>query len=380
VHAQSDHIEDDSSSGVHAAPDEAPRRVHVAWVAADATLRRLGWSLQSAAVGLIDEPFDLTLLCPPETEAHGLPSPPMSVVSYRRPRLGLFASRWAESLAARLRSAGVEVFHALDVEAAALTRKLARLMDRPYLVSSYATGDGRRLGTLDSLAAGVLAASAPIREELLVHHVAPVEKVHLVRPGVYTAKGATCFRNADLCASIVAGGLSTRRAGQTVLKSFAELTKREHECVFFLIGSFHHEKTLRADADALHLRQQLTFVDSLPAWQLRDVFREADVYVSPAPGRWMDTNSLLAMAAGVPVVAAPNSAADFLVDEQTCLLFKPNRSADLTSKLASIISDPEAARRTATAALEHLRENHSPAQMVSLLADIYRRAAEGKPL
>jgi len=83
---------------------------------------------------------------------------------------------------------------------------------------------------------------------------------------------------------------------------------------------------------------------------------------------------LLAMAAGIQVLAGDDGAADFLIDGQTTLRFRRGDAADLTAKLASLMDDRAMATRLAEGALAHLRAHHSPAGVVGALTRIYRKA------
>jgi glycosyltransferase involved in cell wall biosynthesis len=146
--------------------------------------------------------------------------------------------------------------------------------------------------------------------------------------------------------------------------------------VFFLIGGGKAEPRIREAADKMNLRSRLTFVDRQVASQLQGILKSADIYISPRNTPHVDLTSLLAMAAGDPVLAARSQADDFFIDGRTALTFNAGNAAELTVKLASILEDRQAGAALADSALEYLREHHSAAQMVSAVAGIYRRAVE----
>ena len=225
----------------------------------------------------------------------------------------------------------------------------------------------------------VLAASAPILKDLRRHHVASAQNMHLVRPGVYQVKHATCFIEPQYSITIVAGGsLDDYAAMASVIRSFADISTRKYDCAFFIIGNGHHERPLRLLAERLSLQHQLTFADRQPTAQLPGIFKAADIFISPSPPRRLDVHALLAMAAGVPVLSGGEGAGDFLRDGQTAMLYRKNDSAALTAKLLSLLEDRARTRSLAENALAYLRENHSPAHMVGELAKIYRQALAEK--
>ena len=233
------------------------------------------------------------------------------------------------------------------------------------------------MGTLDDRAAAVLAACEPIRTSLLEGHVAAVEKMHLLRPGVYHVRHTTLFEDPEHSTAIVAGGrLDEVEPFEAVLRTFAEIRKREYDCVFFLIGSGRCEKALRRKAEELGLNESLTFVDWRMPTQLAGVLKGADIYISPVPLRSFDMRALLAMAAGDPVMAAVGGCSDFLADGKTALLFRQGDSAELTLKLVSLLDDHASARAMAESALTFVREHYSPAGMVGAMTGLYRALAE----
>jgi glycosyltransferase involved in cell wall biosynthesis len=368
----------DSSAAAAAEPAPGPPPIRVAWVAGPRTIDRFARTLRPLAIGLLDEVVHLAVVCPDGTETEVLPIPPIRTVGFARPKWWTSAVRLAETVAARLRPHKVQVLHALDADAAPLTARLAELIDRPYVLSAHALGDGRRVRHLRGPLAAVLAGSEPIGEAL--RRRAPADRtVHLLRPGVHQVRHATCFNDPQHSLSIVVSGpLDDRDAYMAALHSFAELLARHYDCAFFVIGAGPAEKALRAVADRLDLRRDLTFAEPKSAWQMAGLFKSADLYIAPAARDELDIDCLLAMAAGVPVLAAGGGAADFLRDGQTALLYARADAAELTMKLLGMLEDRAAARDLAEGALDYLRRHHSPAAMVAALADIYRRVvAEG---
>jgi len=363
-------------SAVSPARQESPRRIRVAWLSGSETLRRFGRTLQPVAIGLMDEMVDLVALCPHGADVRELPSPPLEIIRYARPRWWSFGKTTVEFLTAEIRKRKIELLHALEASTADLARLLARSAGIDYIVSTYSLGRRRRLGRLDGHASAVLAASESIRQELLKHHVVAAENIHLVRPGVYQVRRPTCFSESQHSIAIITGGQLDRfEAFEAVLRSFAELRARNYPCVFFVLGGGRAERQLRIHAEKLTLREELTFADCLPVGELTGIFKAADVYVSPVPRGHIDMYCLLAMAAGIPVLAAAGGAADFLHDGRTAILFTEGDSAELTTKLMALLDDRDSATALAASALEYIRRHHSPAEMVANLVGIYRHAA-----
>jgi glycosyltransferase involved in cell wall biosynthesis len=159
-----------------------------------------------------------------------------------------------------------------------------------------------------------------------------------------------------------------------VITAFSRLRDRKYDCVFFILGNGKVEKRLRASAERMGIRHELTFVDRQPARSLPAIFKAADIYVSPVANRFLDVPCLLAMAGGVPVLAATEGASEFLSDRQIVTRFKACDASDLAAKLINLMDDHAEAKAVADRALGYLRTHHSPAAAVAALTAIYRTA------
>ena len=155
--------------------------------------------------------------------------------------------------------------------------------------------------------------------------------------------------------------------------AFAELRKRNYDCVFALIGLGNQERRLRRYVRKLGLERYVTFADRESSSHLADIMSAADIYISPDADANIDLGSLIAMAAGVPVFAGRDKE-DFIVDDLTALTFNPLSARQLADKIALLLDDHSKARSLAEAALTYTREHHSPAKMVSNTVEVYRRA------
>lgn len=358
-------------------PAPPPRPVRVGWVAGKNTFTEIGRVLGPLAIGLLDEVIRPTLFIPERSDQRELPTVPLAVVTYSRLQWLVFRTKTLAFLADEIHDAQLGLLHALDAGAASLTRQLAEAANLPYTVSCYSLGDSRLLGKLDQNCQAVLAATDPIRHELLAARVADPSRIVLVRPGVYQVHHPTCYNDQGKSIAVVAGGpMDDLTAYEAMLRAFAEVRSRNFDCVFFVIGNGKAEPRIREAAEKLNLRAALTFVDRQEATQLQGILKSADVYVSPQASPQVDLNALLAMAAGDPVLAARAQVDDFFIEGRTALMFNEGNAAELTVKLASILEDRLAGTAIADSALEYLREHHSAAQMVAAIAGIYRCAVE----
>lgn len=331
-------------------------------------------TIRPLALGLIDEMTELVAVCPQDARIDGLPSPPVAILRYGRARWP-FGRRRIAALAGELGKGGTALLHSLDAGAAGLTGRLARLTGLGYMVSCYSLAEVAALPRRDECLRAVLGASEPICRRLQAKRRLYGDRIRLLRPGVYQAPRATCFSRAAHSTAIVAGGpMNVSEPLETAIRAFRSLDERGYDCAFFVIGSGAADRQLRACTAKLGLLGKLTFVDQKDAWQLPGIFKAADVYVSTRTGGNVDFHSLLAMAGGIPVLAAEAGASDFLTDGETAVIFKPRDAKDLATKLAALLDDHAAAGSLVDKALAHLRANHSLPGMIAALTDIYRRA------
>jgi len=351
-----------------------------AWIAGAETLELFGGTLRTLAVGLVDEMVDV-VVCAPSPGGQGRRYAwPHELLAYDAPRWWRPWRATAGALAETLRVRKPDVLVALDGSVAGLTRAVSDATGLACLLSCSSLGDVRRVREAAGHGTVVLAASEPIRAALVAQGGCDREKVHVMRPGVYHVAKPGCFRDGGRSVAIIAGGdMDDFAAFEAVLLSFAELVARRYDGVFFLVGTGRAERRLRRRAEQLGLLGQLTFTDCRPLEQLSGVLKAADVYIAPARTAGLDIRPLLAMAAGVPVLAAAKAGADdFLHEGETAVLFERANAAELTVHLANLLDEPDSARALADSALDYVHRNHSPAVNVTAMAHFCRQAVRAR--
>jgi len=354
-----------------------PKPIRVAWLAGPETFSRIGRILQPLAVGLMDELVGVSIFLPERADEREIPMLPIDMVRFSRTGWRIFRTRTVAQLATEITNRQIGLLHALDASAAEQAMRLSRATGLGYVVSSYSLLDAEKLGPLDGQLAAVLPAGDAIAQALQQRRVAPPERIHLVRPGVYQVSRPTGFPDATRSVAVVAGGqMDDFAAYEALLTTMNELRLRNFDCQFFIIANGKAETRVRAAAEQMGLHPRLTFIDRQPAMQLQGILKSTDIYISPVTTPQLDVGALLAMAAGDPVLAPASSQDDFLVDDQTAVRFQPGNAADLTQKLIAVLEDRARATALATGALDHLRKHHSPAGMVNRVATIYRQAVE----
>lgn len=346
----------------------------VAWISTAQTWDALSSVLHTLAVGLMDEVFSVVGLCPDVVADRALPSPPMEVVRYTKSRWFPLRGKELDTLCQELSKRKVQVLHSLDLAAADLTSRISERLGVPFVVSCYLADEGRKLMRLHREPLGILAASQQLRDALSRQHFFRQELIHTVPLGVHQVTKATCFVDKDAKpALIVNAELNRLHEYEPILRAFADVHHQGIECMVFWVGSGPAEWKIRRRAHDLGLDEMVTFVEHRDGRQLMGICKSADLYLSPRKETGTQISSLLAMAAGVPVLSPDDAEAEFLVDGQTTLSFKAGKSCDIAEKLSYLLTDRVAAISLANHALEYLRQYHRPTQMVEALTMAYRK-------
>ncbi len=355
----------------------SPKPLRVVLVCGTETLGNLSPVIRHLTVGLLDEPIQIFLTCPIDTDTTGIPTPPVQIIRYRKSFISLLHNRSIDALLEHLSGAGISLLHALDTDALGITQKLSARLDLDYVVGVYSLAAHVRNCATPTSPAGrrcraILAGSQPIYQNLLKVRSIPADIVHLLRPGVHQASEPTCFVKPDNAVAIVAGGnLDDYKHFAAVLESFTRLRETHHDCIFFLVGQGPAERHLRELSAKLNLVEDLTFVGYLGPDEINGILRAADIFLSPRPTDRVEINLLSAMAAGVPVLAAGAKACDFIIDGQTALTFQPGDASEITAKVTALLDDHAFAQNLAKTALEYLKENHSPSRMTAQILRLY---------
>ena len=111
-----------------------------------------------------------------------------------------------------------------------------------------------------------------------------------------------------------------------------------------------------------------------------DLYRQADVFVSPTYAEGFSNTILEAMAAGLPVVSTDTvGVADCLRDGENGLLVQPGDVPALADALARIVEDEPLRRRIAATGLEECRRVYSWNAVGRTIMDVYERVRSELP-
>ncbi len=357
-----------------------PELLRICWVGSQETLETSGRILGPLAIGLCDEFVELTLVCPEAADLSGLPSPPIKLIQHLPVNWPILHGYRISQLERAVSQAKPHLIHALDAASVPLARRLGQLCGVNHVATAWSLGDSKHMGILHHRPSAVLAADREVADDLIRHHWTPADRIEVIPPGVLQVRKPTCFADPSHSGTIILSGpLDCAPAFATAIESFAELLEADFDCSFFVIVGGKAERQLRRLVEQLGLRHDVTFVDRKPMSRLPGIFKASDIYISVGPDQKLDVHALLAMAAGVPVLATKKAVGQFVHNADAAIRIDANDSKRLTAKLASLLKNPDEARSAAQRSLDYLQENHTAAKMVHSHLEVYGDIVSSQP-
>ncbi len=153
------------------------------------------------------------------------------------------------------------------------------------------------------------------------------------------------------------GRFEPRKGVLDLLKAYRILRKTGCECRLLLVGGGPQEREARRYVATRRLRG-VEFVGRVSDDERDQLFRTADVYVSPATGRELFGIVLLeAMAAGAPIVASDIHGYKGVVRRgREALLVPPRAPKQIALSIGRLLGDPELAAAMSLAGIQRAEE------------------------
>lgn len=345
--------------------------LRVAWLAGPATVHRWGALLEPLADALHRRGVHLMLCCPETSPVELLEMPGVDIRRYRQPWWRLGQSKARQSISGHLKDFDADVLHALEASLVPLAVAAGQQSDVACVASGYSLRDVSHIKRHRRELVTVLAASETIAASFGKDrkHRGVVE---ISRPAVEAIGPASTVPHADEICTILADAMGGHRETMySLMEAYAELLKRDVGLALFILDAGRAERGIRRDARRLGISAEVTFVDPQPDLDCQEIIRGADIFFS-APSRGeMNLHTLQAMAAGVPVLAGEDPAADFLRAGETAMVCGEIDAAALTTAIGEMLSDQAGVRARAEAALGRLRELHDVQDHANALEGFY---------
>ena len=256
----------------------------------------------------------------------------------------------------------------------------ARETGLPAVVSIQG-GDGHWVGTccrthksaittvLDSSSA-VLIGSPSFRDEVVGHHGTDPGRFTIVPGATDTARFTPGDRAwGDPPVLLFHGRVDRRKGVLDLLEALPDGVR----LVVSGIGPDLDEARARADG-------RTTFLGYTPPDRAPEVYRAADVFVSPTYSEGFSNTILEAMASGLPVVSTDSvGVVDCLRDGENGLLHEPGDVAGLRARLVRLLADAALRDRLRATALEEVRRLYSWPVLARSIEGVYAAVAGTTP-
>ncbi len=332
--------------------------------------------LEHLLLGLADESISVVMVCPWNCGVDALLSGSVEVVSYKKSIFAPLRHRRRRLLGERLSGLNPSFLHCLDISDAKFTRRLARQLNVPYILSLNCLGHGFRHFSVSSRrCARILVPSAKIAKSVHKNHPVPGDKVSQVNPGTFISDSDGCFTDPRQVASVVvAHSLDKAVELENMIRAVKHLVVDGYEFVLLIMGDGRGEKYLRKLISSQGLSSVVTIVPKLSNW--RAVLAAGDIFVQPQPSYRFNAVLMEAMSVGAAVAGCKGGVDDLIIEDKTAVVFEPGDELSIYGALKRLFDRPELARQLAGAAQQHLREKHTVSGMISAVLRTYHEVSQ----
>lgn len=335
--------------------------------------------LRRLLVGMGDESIPVAMVCPPGFDTESVAPAPAALFTHPLLPLPLMEHMGVDRLTAQLERFRPTVLHCLCESRAALTRRIARQLDLPYvlMVNSLAS-KVHRLPISSHRCAKIV-----VPAETIGAHVARslprfADRIVQINMGSFVDTDMMCFSESSRLPSLVVVH-PLRRVWDfaNLFKAVKSLRSDSRDFMMVIMGEGPAEHALRKSLVTQGLSDIVTIVPILNPW--RSVVAAGDIFVQPQPLRGFSAFLLEAMAVGTAVAACWGGVDDLIIPNQTALTFEPNSEPSIRQALKQLLDDRDCARRLAATAQEHVRARYSVSAMISATLKTYLEARQLRP-
>lgn len=350
------------------------KQLRVALIASEQTVREFSDFLELLLVGLADESIPTLLVCPPGLDSDSIFTGAAAVIS--QPALDL---PFTEPLAAKLlaqQTAKFEptVLHCLCESKASLTRRLAHLLELPYvLMVNSLQGKWSQLSISSKRCRKIIAPGETIAANLAKVHPVHADRIRRINIGTFVTDTGGCFSRPNRIPTIMtAHPLDKVDDFENLFGALKHLLTDGYEFMTVVAGDGRAEGQIWQLLTALDLLHTVTMVSRLKPW--RSVLSAADVFIRPQPRSVFDTSVLEAMSVGTAVAGCSGGVDDLIIEDKTAVIFKPDDELSIMRTLQRLLDKRELARQIAHNARRRLMENYSAGDMISATIEVYNNS------
>ena len=232
-------------------------------------------------------------------------------------------------------------------------------------------------------AGALLIGSRSFADEVTENHGTPPDRFTIVPGAVNTERfypaGEEVGEIGDTPHLLYHGRVDARKGVLDLLDAFADLCERR-PARLTVSGIGPDSKNAAERARELGLDDRVEFSGYADYAATPEVYRRADLFVSPTYAEGFSNTILEAMATGLPVVSTRSvGVVDCLRHKENALLHEPGDVPGLTAALVQMLDDPELCRRLAEKSLEEARTLYAWPTVARQIVSVYESLAGTRP-
>ena len=353
----------------------SPKPPRVALIASRLTVSEYPFYMKYLLVGLADESIPATIVCPPRCDVDTIVPPAIEVIRHPAFDIPFLTSYNLRILCDRLIDFQPDILHCLCETSAALTRRLARQLDIPYLLNvNSIPAYWHPVIFSATRCAKIITPSKTIADRFAAGHPKFADRIRQINFGTFVDDSTAAFAHIEHIPGIlVAHPLNHSADLQNLLNALHRLAVDGRRFAVVIVGSGRAEKHVRKQLVALNLVRNVTIIPRLPG--LYAALSSTDIFIVPRPSSSFNTLLLAAMSAGCAVASCKGGVDDLVIEDQTACVFNPDDQISIYECLRRLLDAPEQARLIAAATQQHLRQNHHVSDMVGSTLTLYRQTA-----
>jgi len=352
------------------------KSLRLALIASEHTVSEYSVFLEHLLVGLADESIPVALVCPQGCDADSVLTGAAEVITHPVFELPLTGHLNRRLLIERLAKFKPTILHCLCESRALLTKRLARRLDLPYVLTVNSLARHLVQFSVSSRhCAKIITPAKSIAADIAGAYPRLAERIEQINIGTFVAEGNRCFSGPSGFATIVmAHPLDNADSFENLFSAVRHLMIDGYEFMIVVTGGGRAEGQLRKLLAALGLLQTVTIVPRLRPW--RSVLATGDIFIQPQPNSAFNPLLLEAMSVGSAVAACKGGVDDLIIEGQTAVVFDPNDELSIVRTLQRLLNRRDFARKIAKAAQEYLKDNHTVSKMISGTLQTYHEAQQ----
>jgi len=160
---------------------------------------------------------------------------------------------------------------------------------------------------------------------------------------------------------------------QTILSVMPEIIRNHPETELVMVGGGSQEDALKRLANDLGISTHVRFTGPLPAESVREVLKEADIFVMPTQcPEAFGVAALEAQAMEVPVLASRKGGIpEAVLDGETGILFDPDKTRELSAAITKLITNPGLRKQMGKKGRQFVSETYNWSVCAKKMEDIY---------